>query len=502
MKPGKSVPTTHPKHLYLEGRKYHDQRNFVKAEEKYKSVLRLIPSQPDALHMLGVIAFEKERYSEAVQYIERATKIAPNNAVLQYNFGNALAKVGQLREATDALSEACKLDPTDLAALKNLGNAYKELNEFDKAIACYDKILSIDPNYTLAQSNKAIALLTLGKFSEGFDLYDSRLDLADSDQKFLFDRLPRHASNWEGNVPQKPLLVLPEQGLGDQIFYGGMLGDLVRLKTEAFVCLDGRLISLFARSFPELDFITKEQIGNLQPSEDLFGAQVMMGSMAKWLRRNEKDFQHIRSPYLKCDKKSSQLLVRDLKNPNRLLVGISWKSANVSHGLLKSCKLEDLQPILGLSQVDFIDLQYGDTHQERSEFYKSSGKTIKKVEYINNMTDIDELAALIDACDIVVTVSNTTAHLAAALGKPTLVLLAHHSPLWYWHKDEIYSPWYPTAVLIRQEVTGDWGPVILRAMQIIDGLTQQPQSPNLPASGNKCPPYRIKPATQGMKTPA
>jgi hypothetical protein len=85
------------------------------------------------------------------------------------------------------------------------------------------------------------------------------------------------------------------------------------------------------------------------------------------------------------------------------------------------------------------------------------------------------LVALIDACDVVVTVSNTTAHLAAAIGKPTLVLLPWHTPLWYWHLQSMDSPWYPSAILLRQAASADWSVPVEQAAKIVKGLTIPPR---------------------------
>jgi ADP-heptose:LPS heptosyltransferase len=88
---------------------------------------------------------------------------------------------------------------------------------------------------------------------------------------------------------------------------------------------------------------------------------------------------------------------------------------------------------------------------------KSTGVRINKLDHIDNFNDIDSLSALISACDVVVTVSNSTAHIAAALGKPTLVLLPKaSSTFWYWHRQTEHSPWYPTVRLIRKDELGDW----------------------------------------------
>jgi ADP-heptose:LPS heptosyltransferase len=90
--------------------------------------------------------------------------------------------------------------------------------------------------------------------------------------------------------------------------------------------------------------------------------------------------------------------------------------------------------------------------------------SVHKLDDIDSFNDIDALAALISACDIIVTVSNTTAHLAAALGKPVIVMLpASPSLFWYWHTDCSDSPWYPSAVLLRQSQAGEWTDVIATA---------------------------------------
>ena len=116
--------------------------------------------------------------------------------------------------------------------------------------------------------------------------------------------------------------------------------------------------------------------------------------------------------------------------------------------------------MLGLKGVQFVDLQYGDTAAEREAAQAATGIEVRQVDTVNNREDIDGLAALISACDVVVTISNTTAHLAGALSKPTLLMLptgvARH---WYWHEGRSDSPWYPSMRIFRQRTMGDWQPV-------------------------------------------
>lgn len=134
--------------------------------------------------------------------------------------------------------------------------------------------------------------------------------------------------------------------------------------------------------------------------------------------------------------------------------------------------LSDLQPLLGMDGLRFVDLQYGDTAAERAAL--QTGADIAHIDDIDILRDTEGLAALIDACDIIVTVSNTTAHIAGALGKRVWLMLPKNlGSFWYWQTDRKDTLWYTDVHVLRQQSSGDWGPVIA---QICDALpaTQSP----------------------------
>ena len=143
------------------------------------------------------------------------------------------------------------------------------------------------------------------------------------------------------------------------------------------------------------------------------------------------------------------------------------------HGDGKSLTLEALHPVLQIPGFDYVDLQYGDTVDERVKAESEHRIMLQHIDEIDNLTNIDGLASLIDACDIVISVSNTTAHLAAALGKPVIVLLPNNDALfWYWHRDSGTTPWYPTARMFRRSDTGLWQDVIDAATITMSGIQQ------------------------------
>jgi tetratricopeptide (TPR) repeat protein len=468
--PTQTTSTVNAHGLFKEAQVHHHAGRLSEAQSLYQKVLQLMPHQPDALHMLGVIRFQAKEFRAAAELIAQSLLMNPKSAVAHFNHGNALRELQELDKALHAFNEAIRLKPDHLDALKNLGNVYKEQNRMAEAIACYDRLLQKEPGHPFTNYNKAIALLTQGQLAEGWDLYEYRLKCDSPEGKHLGHSLARQAPDWDGYPPEKPLLVLPEQGIGDQIFYGAMLADLQSKGIESFICLDERLRALFQRSFPGMDFVLPTDIAVLDPAQQLFGAQIQIGSLGRFFRRDPIDFARVPTPFLIADQDTTASLRNRIRQGKKLVCGISWSSKNADTGTTKSISLQSLLPVLQVPDVAIVDLQYGDTTQERAEITAASGIKLNHLDDIDNKNDIDDLAALIQACDLVITVSNSTAHLAAALGKPTMILLAHHTPLWYWHLDSLTSPWYPTATLLRQPAPGNWQPTIEMAAGMLQGI--------------------------------
>jgi ADP-heptose:LPS heptosyltransferase len=149
-----------------------------------------------------------------------------------------------------------------------------------------------------------------------------------------------------------------------------------------------------------------------------------------------------------------------LAQDDRPIVGLSWISKAPVGGASKSARLADLEALLRL-RCRFVDLQYGDTSEERAALARSLGLVVERLSDIDNTNDLDGLAALMSACDAVVTVSNTTAHLAGALGRSTWVMVPHgHARIWYWFHDRDTSPWYPRVAVRRQQSAQPWKDVV------------------------------------------
>jgi hypothetical protein len=178
------------------------------------------------------------------------------------------------------------------------------------------------------------------------------------------------------------------------------------------------------------------------------------------------------SGFLKADPAAIDIQRRRLETQaaGRPRIGLSWRSANAGFGRQKSLQLGDLASLFAAVDAYWVDLQYGDTGAERAALASDSGVILWRDDSVDPLRDMDAAAGQYAALDLVITVSNTTAHLAGALGLPVWLLLPApgYGLLWYWFLDRADSPFYPGLRCFRQQQPGDWSGPIRQAAEALE----------------------------------
>jgi hypothetical protein len=287
-------------------------------------------------------------------------------------------------------------------------------------------------------------------FRDGWRLYEARWQSLSEDRP-----IPLKTSKpfWDGKPKDGFLLIWGEQGIGDQILYASMLTNFQEYPQTKIISVDKKLIPIFERSFPNFNVIDK----NLLISEDTYDEWLPMGSLGRFFRNEIADFRNIKFPYLRINKRFQNGHDEIKKHKNSVICGVSWKGNHSKFNSRKSMELHALTPILTLKNVDFISLQNGDISEEVALVEQKCGTVIKEINGIDIFDDIDALSTIIELCDLVITTSNSVAHLAGALGKETLLLLScGNSRFWYWQDVAGCSLWYPSVKIFKQSSPGDW----------------------------------------------
>ncbi|MFZ5530813.1 MAG: hypothetical protein ACOY4U_07170, partial [Pseudomonadota bacterium] len=195
--------------------------------------------------------------------------------------------------------------------------------------------------------------------------------------------------------------------------------------------------------------------------------------------RNGKEKFPDRHAWLLPDAERATALRADYQKrcPGRQLIGLSWKSTRVMEGgAIKNVQLENFAPVLATENTAFINLQYGDVADDINRVRAAGIGDIFIDARIDATNDLDGLFAQVAALDLIVSTSNTTVHVAGALGIPCLVLLPKIRPvLWYWGYQGISTPWYPSLELLRNARDDDWRVLMnTAAARLADFVTLRP----------------------------
>jgi tetratricopeptide (TPR) repeat protein len=326
----------------------------------------------------------------------------------------------------------------------------RELNRYEEAITHYDKALSLEPDYAMARTNKGLLNLFLKKYQVGWEDYDWRLKMSNNSSRISEIALPV----WTGSFCNH-LLILPEQGVGDIIFYASILTIVKNRVENITIYIDGRLLPILSRSFPDIIFIDD----NATLDVSLYDAKISYGSLPMIVNMNPGMVGR-RVPYIFVNEVLTSSLKNALSLNKQLKCGVAWKSNDNKLAKDKSILLSDLNDIFQVGGYEFINLQYGDTQEEIKNLENNYGSKLTTIDGIDLFNNIDGLLSIIETCDLVVTTSNVTAHLSGALGKTTFLLVPYSvGRIWYWH-EEMTSSWYPNISLYSQDKNFKWSDAI------------------------------------------
>jgi tetratricopeptide (TPR) repeat protein len=450
--------------LNILGLLYLEKDEILKAMEIFKKSILINPQYTDSYNNLGKCYIDLEKLNLAYSNFKKAYKINPNSDLPLINIANILSLKDKNKLAIKFYEKAKKINPNNQQADENIIICNIRLQNFEWV---EKKFLNLQDSSNLSHGlilSYSYLLLSKKKFKKGFDYFDARLNTNEFPKKNryhynIIKTVNRHKKLESNNK----ILIVKEQGVGDEILFSSMYNDLIKnnfsnLKIEC----DERLLKIFKRSFDSDIFFPFGHYSASKKSVEQFDNILYAGNLTKHFRKNEKDFTT--KPYIKTlgnlDNKF-KLILSNFKD--KKMIGISWKSIFNIFGGLKSLKLNDFKKLYSDERL-FVNLQYGDNVEEISEF-RDSGKYIYNFDNINLFNDFDSLISILKNLDVFVTVSNSTAHFAGALGIPTILICPKKSSTYYyWDYEDGKTPWYNSVTIIKFKHSIDY------TMKLVDDL--------------------------------
>jgi len=432
----------------------------AEAADSFVKALSLDRGYADAQANLSVAQRRLGQLDAALGSAERALAIRPDHPEALTTRGLALAALGRFEAALDSHERALALRPDYLQALNNAGAALDALERTDEALARFDVALALDPGFAEAEFNSALALLRAGRWQEGWLRHEARWR-----RKGEPGPTYPEAKLWLGGADDQALegrttLLHAEQGLGDTLQFCRYASAVKALGARVILEVQPPLKTLLA-GLEGVDQV----IGVGEPVPP-FDRHTPLLSLPLALGRS-CDIPS--APYVFADP-SREAVWRARLSPSRgPRVGLAW-AGNSAHGndRNRSLTAKALAPLIAAARstgAQMISLQ----KEVRAGDLAWLEQTPDVLRVEDLLTDFADTAALVAACDLVISVDTSVAHLAGALGRPLWLLLPKPCD-WRWMSAREDTPWYPAARLFRQTAPGDWAEVLDRAAQALADL--------------------------------
>jgi hypothetical protein len=371
---------------------------------------------------------------------EKQSKTLMDMAQHVYKVGVDTANEGKYNDAIGYLENLNMALPLFTASMLQTGRCHWEMHRWELARKYFETAVRLEPENDDAGWTVGLLSLQMGDFKAGWQGYERRW----GSKTFNSPRLHTKRPMWERGKHKRPI-VWCEQGIGDQILYGSLIEALARECEHVTVLIDLRLVGLFERGCkaPNVTFLSHSSRIKMKEHD----SHLPIASLGRLFIKRVWDIPfHVSEGYLASDPYRVKELRKDLGfSDEQFVVGISWHSNAPSIGQHKSVPLEQFKPILDTPYLKFINLQYGEAQKEGIDFHPNLITT-----HIDTFLDMENVAALIDLCDVIISPSCATVHLAGAMGKDVLLLDANK--LWYWNSrlgNE--SMWYSGVKIYQRE---------------------------------------------------
>ena len=443
------------------------------AEQMFRAYLEKVPGSLEGINNLACAQRDLMRYDDAIETVRAGILANPTASLLWNTLASIVAERGDMDQSIQFFDEAIRLEPKNHKARYNRGNAKLSLGDTAGAlIDCEDALprVTLESERAMMGLARSLMLIADGRLSEGWDAYEARFDPHYADvTHFMIDR-PQWTPG--DDLQGKSLLLMGEQGLGDEVLFASLVPDLIEALGPGgtlTMAVEQRLVPLFQRSFPDavvgahgtlrVDHHTVRG-ARFIPDEAMadFDLWAPMASPLRQFRKDVESFPERRA-FLTPDPARvthwRTVLKADSDQPH---VGVIWKSLHIDSARARYFSPFDRwAPVLTTPGARMVNLQYGDSAEEIAEAKARLGVDLWTPPGIDLKNDLDDLAALTAALDLIIGPANATTNIAAASGAN--VWLISTPGAWPKLGTDRY-PWYPQVRVFNPPAYNVWEPVM------------------------------------------
>ena len=449
--------------------RHHEQGDVPYAVERYARILQQEPENATALHFAGLSRYQSGQPSAALELMWRSVKLNDREPEFFSNLSAAAWSAGRYDEGRWAAERALALDEKHVGALNNLGFNLRSVNDIDGSIAAFDRALQLAPAFNYARWNRTFSLLAKGDYERGFADYDLRQQFPQTQPS---GKIPANTPIWRGESGGgKSILLLCEQGLGDTFMFARFVPLVIARELKVTLAVPRSQVALMQQSFADAAVVAVGEHESLM--FDCWAAlwslpaalQITLANLpapARFLQASDIDVATWQCRLGEVADKAS----RAVAPPARALrIGLVWQGqlAGLDNQMAERSIPPRLMSRFVAAHPEFIwvSLQHGATPLTATNV----------INWSSDVAEFTQMAALIETLDLVLSIDTGAAHLAAALGAETWVLLRQAGD-WRYGVSGEKCAWSPTMRLFRQDRSRRWEPVL---EAVADALRQYQQ---------------------------
>lgn len=454
---------------YFEIKDYEQSANFLELSLNHGE-------NQDIYNKLILSLFYMKNYTRAIDFSTKMYEKYPNDSNAVANLVKALTYCGKLREAETLCVNFLKENPNspslwfhlgflkeliydnDIQACEcykialnlgsteayyNLGVSYQKQRDYLKAEENYKKMLEHSPENKDTMVSLGMCLLTQKKFEEGYSYYF----------KGAVSPVDKLTNNmWKkGDELKKEVVVLCDQGFGDQIQFSRYL-PLLKEKVEIIhLATRDSLKDLFRKNFPFVNIIDYKDVKPDMQAIKITALPYVLNV----------DFDHI--PYATGYIDSENAKIEKAK----FKLGLCWEAGSVGIRTMinRSINIKLFEPILNLEHVQTYSFQVQDS-------MNGNEKYPQMINLAKDFKNFSDTARALKSMDLVITVDTCIAHLSGALGIKTYLILPKASD-WRWFDDTKTTPWYNSIEIHKYSNEQTWNELIKKIINDINNLNKQ-----------------------------
>jgi tetratricopeptide (TPR) repeat protein len=440
------------------------------------------PGSLAGISNLAGLLRDQQKFSDSIELLRAAIYGRPDNAELWNSMGTTLLESGDPVQAMTFYQEALRMQPDFARAHHNLAFCKDLTGDIDNAIIHFRKALSLGPtpvDQATMEHGLSLALLSVGELKEGWTRYEARLSPLYKNSVHFNVTAPYWPGEELDAIAGKRLLLVGEQGLGDEIMHVTAMEEAIDAVgpdgAVGLVC-ERRLMELYKRSFPRLAFVGRHatvfkegrQIRSVLDAETTFKPDLWapLSSIQRALRPTSDSFPELGAYLRPSDETLAGLKEKVDALPPGLRVGFCWKSKLMKGNRTKYFSpFEMWRPVLETPGCTFVSLQYGDVDKELALCAKEYGVTIHTIDGLDLMNDLEGVGALGSLMDISVGQHNASLAMAGACGGQSLLLSPSKHQWTSFGTDR--HPWAPGSTVFAPETFRNWADPIGRIAGVL-----------------------------------